>query len=91
MDLKRSPSAYTNAKSIMNNLGFFENSHYDHLACPHGRQASAIFENQEDDDPLYEILNCHKVTYIEQKLANPLNQFEKITHPKEDVDFMLQN
>lgn len=37
VDLKRSPSAYTNAKSNKNNLGFFENSHYDHLSGPFGR------------------------------------------------------
>ena len=44
----------------------------------------------EDDDPFYEILNCHKVSLLEQRLSNPINQFEKIYLPKEDVDFMIQ-
>jgi|LauGreDrversion4_2_1035121.scaffolds.fasta_scaffold534797_1 hypothetical protein len=43
-------------------------------------------EYQEDDDPFYEILNCHKVSLLEQKISNPINQFEKIKEPKEDVD-----
>lgn len=46
--------------------GFFENTSY----------ANTGNHNEvEDDDPLYEILDCHKVTFIERKLQDELSRF----------------
>ena len=39
-----------------------------------GRSSTnTLFEDEEDDDPFYEIYNCHKVTFIESKLSQHIN------------------
>ncbi len=50
--------------------GFFENSSYN---TPLGLSGPLEID---DDDPFYEILDCHKVTFIESKLADPLGRYE---------------
>lgn len=53
---------------------FFDNNSYN------------IEEEIEDDDPFYEIYDCHKTTYIEKKLQDPLNKFEQCEFAKEDME-----
>jgi hypothetical protein len=43
----------------------------------------------EDDDPFYEIYDCHKVTFIENKLMDPLSHYEPCEFAKEEIsDFI---
>ena len=46
----------------------------------------------QDDDPMYEQLSCHKVTYIEEDIIkDPLNVFTNIEFAKEDIDDYIRN
>lgn len=44
-----------------------------------------IDEGEVDDDPLYELYNCHKVTFLDKKIKNPQNQFVDIEFSKENA------
>ena len=63
--------------------GFFENTSY---TIPNGMSQVEF----EDDDPFYEIYNCHKVSFIESKLLDPLDHFEKCEFAKEDMNDYLR-
>lgn len=62
--------------------GFFENTSYTN--------AGGLVE-AEDDDPLYEILDCHKVTFIECKLKDPLGQYAPCEFAKEDIEDYIRS
>ena len=53
---------------------YFDNHHYN------------IDEEEEDDDPFYEIDECSKVTFIENKLNDPLDKYEICKFAKEDLE-----
>ena len=76
--ISRSPSAIVTHRNKSIISGFFENTSY---STPGG-----AMQELEDDDPFYEIFDCHKVTYIEKKLLDPLNKFQPCEFAKEEIE-----
>ena len=42
-----------------------------------------------DDDPFYELYNCHKVTFLEHSLKNKLNHFKNVEFTRESYEERL--
>jgi hypothetical protein len=63
IDVKKNSSQMPGARKSE----FFENTNYSFSGN------AGELGDYEDDDPFYEIYDCHKVSYIERKLQDPLN------------------
>lgn len=56
-----------------------------------GLHALLFDEEEYDDDPFYEIYDCHKMTFLESKIQHPLEKFETIEFAKEDIEDMIRH
>jgi hypothetical protein len=84
---KKSPSAWPRYHAEKEGLlCWFENTNNPTWA---GTSDQA---DMQDDDPMYEQLSCHKVTYIEEDIIkDPLNVFTNIEFAKEDIEDYIKN
>lgn len=90
---KKSPSAFfydrkSPGKANKYGAGYlscFENSNYLGVGA-----ATNGTEEAEDDDPFYEHYKCHKLTFIEEIIADPLNIFTPCDFAKEEIDDLIK-
>ena len=48
--------------------------------------------DETDEDPFYEIYNCHHVTFLDNKIIHPTKKFEAVEFSKgEEVEDMIKS
>lgn len=65
-------------------MSCFENSNYI------TQTGESNQKDHYDDDPMYELLSCHKVTFIEELLADHLNRFKDCKFANEDLEDFIK-
>lgn len=49
------------------------------------------YSEVEDEDPFYELYNCHKTTFLESKIHHPLRKYDNVDFAKEDLEDMIKS